>query len=153
AARAAGLRVIDRCNLTVLLEPGHEDLAGFLAAQRVEVTASLPCYSAGNVERQRGKGVFDASIRALRLLNALGYGTELELNLVYNPQGASLPPAQQALETDYRRRLFDDFGIVFTRLYTLANMPIRRFGSMLVSTGQFDDYMRLLRGAHRPENL
>jgi radical SAM/Cys-rich protein len=155
-ARAAGARVIDRCNLTILEEPGQEDLAGFLASEGVEVVASLPCYTEELVDRQRGKGVYATSIRALRRLNALGYGrpgTGLVLNLVYNPQGASLPPAQEALERDYRRILGDKFGIVFNALYTLANMPIARFGSALISKGQFNEYMALLRGAYRERNL
>jgi radical SAM/Cys-rich protein len=155
-ARASGARVIDRCNLTVLEEPGQGDLADFLAAQRVEITASLPCYTEELVDRQRGKGVYTTSIRALRQLNALGYGrpgTGLVLNLVYNPQGASLPPAQEALERDYKRILGDRFGIVFNALYTLANMPIARFGSALISKGQFNEYMALLRGAYREQNL
>jgi len=155
-ARELGVQVADRCNLTILEEPGHEDLAQFLAAQRVEVIASLPCYLEENVDRQRGKGVFETSLRAIRQLNALGYGvpgTGLDLNLVYNPQGPSLPPPQAGLEADYRRSLGERFGIEFTRLYTLANMPIQRFGSMLVSKGKFNEYMALLRGAHRDENL
>ncbi len=152
-ARGLGVRVIDRCNLTVLFEPGQEALADFLARQQVEITASLPCYSEDNVDRQRGKGVFDKSMRALQRLNALGYGRELPLNLVYNPQGPFLPPPQQALEAEYRRRLGEDFGIVFSALYTLVNMPIQRFGSTLVTKGQFAGYMKLLREAHRPENL
>jgi radical SAM/Cys-rich protein len=155
-AAALGVHVIDRCNLTILEEPGQEDLAEFLAAHRVEVIASLPCYLEENVDRQRGKGVFEKSIRALRRLNALGYGREgggLELGLVYNPQGPSLPPVQCSLEADYRRHLSERYGVVFTRLLTLANMPIQRFGSTLVTKGQFNDYMRLLRGAHRDENL
>jgi radical SAM/Cys-rich protein len=147
--------VIDRCNLTVLEEPGQERLAEFLAAHRVEITASLPCYLEENVDRQRGAGVFQASIRALQKLNGLGYGkiTDLVLNLVYNPQGPSLPPPQCALEQDYRRHLDETYGVVFTRLYTLANMPIQRFGSTLISKGQFQGYMRLLRQAHRDANL
>ena len=156
AARALGVRVIDRCNLTILSEPGQDDLAGFLAAEQVEVVASLPCYSVDNVDRQRGDGVFERSIAALQRLNALGYaaqGSPLALNLVYNPQGASLPPPQAALEADYRRELAARFGIRFNRLYALANMPIQRFGSMLVSKGTFHAYMRLLRDAHRPDNL
>ena len=152
-ARALGARVVDRCNLTVLFEPGQEDLAGFLAGNQVEITASLPCYAEDNVDRQRGKGVFETSIRALRQLNELGYGRERVLNLVYNPQGPVLPPPQQALEAEYRERLAADHGVVFTRLLTIANMPIRRFGSMLVSKKAFDPYMRLLRDAHRDENL
>ena len=153
-ARALGVHVIDRCNLTILQEPGQDDLATFLAAQQVEVVASLPCYLEDNVDRQRGNGVFERSIRALQTLNALGYGRDpaLPLSLVFNPQGAALPPPQQGLEADYRRMLGERFGIVFTRLYALANMPIARFGSTLVSKGQFRDYMALLRGAHHADN-
>jgi radical SAM/Cys-rich protein len=155
AARARGVKVIDRCNLTIVFEPGQEGLAEFLAAQGVAIVASLPCYTPELVDRQRGKGVYETSIAAIRALNALGYGRgeALTLDLVYNPQGASLPPAQEELEADYKRILGERFGIVFNRLYTLANMPIQRFGSTLVSKGQFNDYMRLLRGAHRDENL
>jgi len=156
AARARGAEVIDRCNLTILLEPRQEDLAEFLAAQRVCVVASLPCYSAENVDRQRGDGVFDRSIHALHKLNTLGYGVDgsgLSLDLVYNPQGPTLPPPQAALEADYRRQLGENFGIVFNRLFTLANMPIARFGSTLISKGQFAGYMATLRSAHRDENL
>ncbi|HKB62311.1 MAG TPA: arsenosugar biosynthesis radical SAM (seleno)protein ArsS, partial [Burkholderiales bacterium] len=134
--RALGAHVIDRCNLTILEEPGQEGLAEFLADQRVEIVASLPCYTEELVDRQRGKGVYATSIRALRRLNALGYGAEgshLALNLVYNPQGPSLPPAQEKLEGDYKRILGERFGIRFNRLYTLANMPIARFGSTLIS--------------------
>ncbi len=154
-ARRRGVKVIDRCNLTVLLEPGQEDLAEFLTAQRVEITASLPCYLEENVNRQRGSGVFDKSIVALQQLNTLGYGlgTGLTLNLVYNPQGPSLPPSQQNLEADYKQHLRAGFGIEFDRLYSLANMPIQRFGSTLLSKGQFHDYMNLLVSAHRDENL
>ena len=155
-ARARGVRVIDRCNLTILEEPGQEDLAPFLAAQRVEIVASLPCYTEELVDRQRGKGVYGRSIRAISRLNALGYGREgsgLVLNLVYNPQGPTLPPAQERLEADYKRILGEAFGIAFNGLLTLANMPIQRFGSTLVTQGQFNDYMRLLRGAHRDGNL
>jgi radical SAM/Cys-rich protein len=156
SARAAGVRVIDRCNLTVLNEPGLEDLAGFLAEQKVEITASLPCYLQENVDRQRGDRVFESSLLALRKLNALGYGVEgsdLALNLVYNPLGPSLPPAQEALEETYKRELASRYGIVFDRLYTLANMPIARFGSTLVSQGKFASYMGLLKSAHNPANL
>ena len=155
-ARALGARVIDRCNLTVLEEPGQEDLADFLAREEVEVTASLPCYTEELVDRQRGKGVYEASIRAIKRLNSLGYGEQgstLVLNLVYNPQGPSLPPAQGALEADYKRVLGERFGIRFNRLYTLANMPIARFGSTLVTKGEFSAYMRLLRNSFREENL
>ena len=152
-ARSLGLHVIDRCNLTILEEPGQDDLALFLAENKVEITASLPCYTEELVDRQRGKGVYDKSIRALKRLNALGYGSELVLNLVYNPQGPSLPPAQDKLEADYKRVLGETHGVVFNRLYTLANMPIQRFGSTLVSKGQFADYMTLLYRSHRAENL
>ena len=156
AARAMGVRVMDRCNLTVLEVAGQEDLAQFLARERVEIVASLPCYLEENVDRQRGKGVFEASVRGLKTLNRLGYGrveTGLVLNLVYNPQGSSLPPPQQTLEGDYKRVLGEHYGIVFNRLYALANMPIQRFGAILISKGEFDRYLALLHGAHRPENL
>lgn len=155
-ARELGVHVIDRCNLTILEEPGQEGLAEFLAGQKVEVVASLPCYLEENVERQRGKGVFEKSLRALRRLNALGYGHDgsgLPLNLVYNPQGPTLPPPQGPLEDDYRRVLKERHGVVFSGLFTLANMPIQRFGSTLVSKGRFDSYMTLLKGAHRDGNL
>lgn len=156
AARGLGATVIDRCNLTVINEPGFEDLPDFLASNHVEITASLPCYTRENVEKQRGEHVFDSSILALRKLNALGYGdgrSGLVLNLVYNPGGPNLPPPQEKLEADYRRELGEHFGIVFDRLFTLTNMPIARFGSTLVSQGKFGDYMRRLKAAHRPENL
>ena len=156
AARALGVKVIDRCNLTILFEPGQEGLAEFLAEHEVEVVASLPCYSGDNVDRQRGKGVFDKSIAALQRLNALGYGHEGSgrvLNLVYNPQGAVLPPPQPALEADYKRELGAHFGIVFNSLFALANMPIQRFGTMLISKGQFNGYIRLLKDNHRDANL
>jgi radical SAM/Cys-rich protein len=155
-ARALGVHVIDRCNLTILSEPGQEDQASFLAEQGVEVTASLPCYSPANVDRQRGDGVFERSIAGLRQLNALGYGDPargLVLNLVYNPQGPSLPPPQGPLEADYKRELLLHFGIRFNHLFALTNMPIQRFGSTLVSKGGFDAYMALLRGSHRADNL
>ena len=155
-ARTLGTRVIDRCNLTILFEPGQEDLADFLAANQVDVVASLPCYSAANVDQQRGKGVFDKSIAALERLNALGYGAEgsdLRLNLVYNPLGPVLPPSQSQLEAAYKRELFEHFGIVFNQLFTLANMPIQRFGSTLISRGQFNDYMRLLKENYAAANL
>ncbi len=152
-ARELGVRVIDRCNLTILLEPGHEDLAAFLAAHEVEIVASLPCYTEELVDRQRGKGVYERSIEGLRRLNALGYGDTRVLNLVYNPQGPSLPPAQEQLEADYKRILGERFGVRFNRLFSLANMPIQRFGSTLISKGQFNQYMALLHRAHRDENL
>ncbi|WP_374659951.1 arsenosugar biosynthesis radical SAM (seleno)protein ArsS [Inhella sp.] len=154
AARALGVHVIDRCNLTILSEPGHEDLAEFLAEQGVEVTASLPCYSLERVDAQRGEGVFDRSIAGLQRLNALGYGSgALVLNLVYNPQGPSLPPPQDKLEADYKRELFAHFGIRFNQLYALANMPIQRFGSTLISKGQFQPYIKLLKDNFHAENL
>ena len=156
AARAQGVRVIDRCNLTILFEPGQEDLAEFLAGQRVDIVASMPCYSAANVDKQRGEGVFDLSIAALQKLNQLGYGQSgsgLSLNLVYNPQGASLPPDQQALQADYKRELLAHFGIVFNELFALTNMPIQRFGSTLVSKGTFETYMTLLKDSFQQQNL
>jgi len=156
AARSLGAHVMDRCNLTILEQPGQEDLAQFLADHHVEVIASMPCYLEENVDRQRGKGVFDISIRALQLLNRLGYGQPgpgLELNLVYNPQGPLLPPAQAGLESDYRKHLGNRYGIVFNHLFVLTNMPIQRFGSMLISQGQFAHYMDLLKNAYQPANL
>jgi radical SAM/Cys-rich protein len=156
AVQAFGTHVIDRCNLTVLLEPGQETLAEFLATNNVEIIASLPCYSIENVDRQRGQGVFEKSIRALQSLNRLGYGQDnsgLLLNLIYNPQGPSLPPNQATLEADYKRILKEEYNIRFNQLFTLCNMPIKRFGSMLVSNNQFHDYMTLLKQAHRKENL
>ena len=156
AARDIGVRVIDRCNLTILHEPGQEDLADFLHDNAVEIVASLPCYLEDNVDRQRGKGVFDASVRALQLLNGKGYGkpgSPLKLSLVYNPQGAVLPPAQGPLEADYRKHLSEHFGITFTELFVLTNMPIQRFGSTLISKGQFEHYMDVLKNAYQPANL
>lgn len=146
-ARALDRRVIDRCNLTVLEEPGQQDTAAFLAEQHVEIVASLPCYGEENVDRQRGRGVFESSIRALQQLNALGYGSGeagLQLDLVYNPVGAFLPPSQSALEAEYRERLSEDFGIDFDRLLTLTNMPIKRFAHQLHRDGDYDAYMGLL---------
>lgn len=155
-ARALGVTVMDRCNLTILEEPGQADLAAFLAGAQVHVVASLPCYGEDNVDRQRGHGVFDKSLRGLRQLNALGYGVPgsgLALDLVYNPGGPSLPPAQAALEATYRERLRDDHGIVFSRLLTLANMPIARFRHALEREGRYADYLRLLVDNHVPGNL
>ncbi|GGE88122.1 arsenosugar biosynthesis radical SAM (seleno)protein ArsS [Massilia psychrophila] len=155
-ARALGVRVIDRCNLTILSEPGFEDLAAFLAQHKVEISASLPCYSQDNVDKQRGDGVFERSIRALQALNALGYGqpgTGMVLNLVYNPQGAVLPPGQQQLEADYKRELAAHFGIAFNQLFVIVNMPIQRFGSTLVSKGTFASYMELLKANYLEKNL
>ena len=156
AARALGIKVIDRCNLTILNEPGQDDLAGFLAENSVEVVASMPCYLEENVNRQRGDGVFAGSIAGLRKLNALGYGLPGSgriLNLVYNPGGPSLPPDQAGLESAYKAELATRHGIFFNQLFALANMPIQRFGSQLLSSGQYAPYMALLKGAHRPENL
>ena len=155
-ARVLGTQVIDRCNLTVLLEPGQEGLAEFLAEHQVEVVASLPCYLEENVDAQRGKGAFQKSVLALERLNRLGYGASdsgLRLHLVYNPQGPVLPPSQDLLERDYRRFLGDRYGVTFNSLFALANMPINRFGSLLLSKGQFHHYLRVLRDAHCPENL
>lgn len=152
-ARRAGRKVIDRCNLTVLLEPGQEDTPEFLAANRIAVVASLPCYSKDNVEKQRGLGAFAPSIRALQRLNALGYGEEssgLELNLVYNPIGARLPPPQAKLEQDYKRELAAKFGVRFNRLLTITNMPISRFLHQLEREDRYDDYMQLLVEAFNP---
>ena len=141
--------IIDRCNLTILLEPGYEDFAEFLALHNVEIIASMPCYSPENVNAQRGEGVFENSIRALQLLNSLGYGTDasLPLHLVYNPVGAFLPGPQAELEADYKRELQEHFGIVFNRLYTITNLPIARFASYLRHNNKLDEYMELLIGA------
>lgn len=158
-ASAAGVQVIDRCNLTILFEPGYEGLAEFLAEHKVDIVASMPCYSPERVDKQRGDGVFDKSIAGLQTLNALGYGKggnqpeDLSLNLVYNPQGPALPPNQQTLEADYRRELHKHFGIEFNNLFALANMPIKRFGSTLISKGQFQDYMHLLKDHYQASNL
>jgi len=155
-ARERGIRVIDRCNLTILSEPGQEDLARFLADQGVEVVASLPCYLEDNVDGQRGKGVYQESIAGLRELNAVGYGqpgSGLVINLVYNPTGPYLPPSQADLEADYKRELSNRYDVKFNHLMTITNMPIARFGSTLLSRGQFDEYMVLLRGSHQDANL
>lgn len=155
-ARALGVEVIDRCNLTILSEPGQEDLAEFLAEQGVQVVASLPCYLEDNVDRQRGTGVFTRSIEGLRRLNALGYGRSgaaLQLHLVFNPQGPQLPGEQQQLERDYKRVLAERHGIRFNNLYALANMPIQRFAAALRLSGEHDRYMTLLRSAHQEANL
>lgn len=153
--RRRGIEVLDRCNLTVLFEPGQETLAAFLAEEGVTVVASLPCYLEENVEQQRGKGVYGDSVRALRRLNALGYGgdDERRLHLVFNPVGAVLPPPQAELEATYRRELRKRFGIVFNRLFVLTNMPINRFGAVLRARGEFADYMALLRDNHCAGNL
>ncbi len=155
-ARALGRRVIDRCNLSILEQPGYCDLAGFLAAHEVEIVASLPCYTEGNVDQQRGRGTFDDSIAALRRLNALGYGgprSALRLDLVYNPLGPSLPPAQQALELDYKRELGERFGIEFHHLITITNMPIRRFAEQLARLGKTASYQALLVHSFNPATV
>lgn len=163
-ARRQGLHVIDRCNPTILVEPGYEWAAEFLARQRVEVTASLPCYLGENVDAQRGKGAFSASITGLKRLNEFGYGqpeSGLILNLVFNPQGPVLPPPQEKLEQQYRYHLGKEYGIGFNRLLAITNMPIQRFGAVLMAGGKeksdrrqvFDDYLQLLKDAYRPENL
>jgi radical SAM/Cys-rich protein len=147
--------VIDRCNLTILVEPGYEDLGAFLASRKVEIIASLPCYSAENVNAQRGEGVFEASIAALQQLNSLGYGIdpELPLHLVYNPVGAFLPQSQDELEADYKRELKKHFGVVFNRLYALANLPIGRFASYLRHDGKLEEYMSVLIRAFNPATI
>ena len=155
-AARSGVHVMDRLNPTIMREPGYEWVGEFLARHRVEAIASLPCYSKENVDAQRGNGVFEASIAALQELNKLGYGqagSGLTLNLVYNPVGASLPPPQAALEEDYKRLLHEEFGIVFNALFTITNMPIKRFGAVLLAKGQYDGYMDTLRNAYRAANL
>lgn len=151
--RRMGRHVIDRCNLTILLDPDHAGMAEFLAEHEVEIIASMPCYSPENVNAQRGDGVFDASIAALQKLNALGYGTRLPLNLVYNPVGASLPGPQEELEADYKRELAASFGIVFNRLFTITNLPIARFAAWLRHSGQLESYMDLLISAFNPSTV
>ena len=155
-ARSLNVKVIDRCNLTILLEPGFEDLAQFLAENEVQIVASLPCYLEQNVDGQRGKGVYQKSIDAMRLLNRLGYGQEgsnLTMTLVYNPIGPYLPPPQKDLESEYKSYLYDHFGIVFNQLFTITNMHIARFGSTLISKGEFENYMNLLKDAFSAANL
>ena len=155
-AREMSVHVIDRCNLTILTEPGQSQLAEFLAANNVEIVASLPCYSEQNVDQQRGKGVYERSIEGLKILNSLGYGKEgsnLQLNLVYNPGGAFLPPSQMTLELDYKKKLYNEHGVYFNSLFTITNMPIKRFGSTLLSKGLFADYMQLLKDAYQKSNL
>ena len=154
--RRLGVEVIDRCNLTILDEPGHEDLAEFLAENKVVITASLPCYDKSNVDNQRGKGVFERSILALKKLNSYGYGKEgndLMLNLVYNPQGAVLPPPQEKLEEDYRRILSNKYQISFNKLYTITNMPIKRFSAQLEAEGALMNYQKLLINRFNPSNI
>lgn len=163
-ARKQGRHVIDRCNLTVFFQPGMsgdsspggKGLPEFLAEHQVEIVASLPCYTAGNVDRQRGHGVFDKSVRALQILNRLGYGlpeSPLALNLVYNPLGPTLPPPQEGLEADYRKQLRDRFGIEFHHLYTLTNLPIKRFADFLRLNGQYAAYMGLLVNHFNPQTV
>jgi len=154
--RAAGVRVMDRCNLTVLFEPGQEDTPEFLAEHQVAVVASLPCYGPENVDAQRGKNVFNGSVEALRRLNALGYGrpgSGLELDLVYNPLGASLPPEQHTLEARYRDELRDRFEIEFDRLLTITNMPIKRFAHALRRDGELEAYQALLVNHFNPATV
>jgi radical SAM/Cys-rich protein len=155
-SRRLGRQVIDRCNLTVLFKPGQETLPEFLAANKVEITASLPCYTAVNVDQQRGKGAFEKSIRALKLLNSIGYGeagSDLILNLVYNPLGASLPPAQDKLEADYKQQLREHYGIEFNHLFTITNMPIKRFAEFLLHEGKHESYMSLLANHFNPATV
>ena len=156
AARELGVKVIDRCNLTILLEPGYEGTAEFLAENQVQIVASLPCYIEDNVDGQRGKGVYQKSMQALRLLNRLGYGDpdgKLSLTLVYNPTGPYLPPPQDSLEQDYKTFLAEKFDIRFNQLFTITNMPIARFGSTLLSRGEFENYMNLLKDAFSVANM
>lgn len=150
------VKVIDRCNLVILLEEGYQDMAAFLAENQVEIIASLPCYLEDNVDKQRGKGTFNASIKALQKLNELGYArdhSELKLNLVFNPQGATLPPDQKTLQQSYKEYLYEHYGIVFNQLFAMSNLPVQRFGSMLVSNGQFDAYLQLLKDNFQAENI
>ena len=156
AARALDVNVIDRCNLTILLEPGYEGTAEFLADNEVMIVASLPCYLEDNVDGQRGKGVYHKSMKALRMLNRLGYGkagSKLGLTLVYNPTGPYLPPPQDVLEQDYKSFLAEKFDIEFNQLFTITNMPIARFGSTLLSKGEFESYMTLLKDAFSVANM
>jgi len=152
-ARACGAHVIDRNNLTIIEEPGFAWLPEYLSRHEVEVIASLPCYSAKNVNQQRGHGVFDKSIAALKKLNALGYGTKHPLHLVYNPLGAKLPGPQAELEADYKEALQREFGIVFNRLFTITNQPIARFAEDLRAQGQWDEYLELLVNAFNPATI
>jgi radical SAM/Cys-rich protein len=153
--RSLGRHVMDRCNLTILFEPGQEDLAEFLAQHEVEIVASLPCYGQDNVDAQRGDGVFEKSIAALQKLNALGYGSDpkLPIHLVYNPLGAHLPPPQAALEADYKQELRENFGIEFNSLYALANLPIARFAQHLRRENELENYLNLLEGAFNPATI
>jgi radical SAM/Cys-rich protein len=152
-SREVGSRVLDRNNLTIIEEKGYSDLPEYLASMEVEVIASLPCYTAANVNQQRGNGVFDKSISALRKLNAVGYGTRLPLHLVYNPLGPKLPGPQAELEADYKEELRSNFGVVFNQLFTLTNQPIARFAEDLRRQGKWDDYMELLANSFNPETV
>ncbi|MGZ8227692.1 MAG: arsenosugar biosynthesis radical SAM (seleno)protein ArsS [Methylococcaceae bacterium] len=155
-AHEMNVTVIDRCNLVILEEPGYQDMVEFLAGNKVQITASLPCYLEDNVDKQRGKGVFNNSLSALKKLNNAGYGqpdSELQLNLAFNPQGANLPPEQSALEQAYKQHLHERYGIVFNKLFALTNLPIQRFGSLLISKGLFNDYLQLLKDNHLDDNL
>ena len=154
--RSLNVEVMDRCNLTILTEPGYENMASFLASNKVQITASLPCYLEDNVDKQRGKGVFEKSILALKKLNSYGYGTnesDLLLNLVYNPSGPQLPPSQKELEDTYRRELQERYGIFFSNLFVLANMPINRYEKYLKIIGKLKEYNNLLKDNHNPGNL
>lgn len=154
--RDDNVSIIDRCNLTILSEPDQSDLAQFLADQQITVIASLPCYTEDNVDAQRGNGVFQRSIKGLQMLNELGYGQDesgLALNLVYNPTGPFLPPPQNTLQTEYKEHLWKHYGVIFNSLLTITNMPIKRFGSTLVSRKQFDTYMSLLKKNFDEKNL
>jgi radical SAM/Cys-rich protein len=155
-ARKLDVTIIDRCNLTILLEPGFEDMARFLADNGVQIVASLPCYMEENVDAQRGKGVYQKSIEVLKILNGLGYsqnGSNLTITLVYNPIGPYLPPPQESLFVDYQHFLHDKYGIKFDALFTITNMPIARFGSTLISRNEFEDYMILLKDSFNSNNL
>ena len=152
-ARGSGAHVIDRCNLTIIEEPAYADLPGYLAGREVEVIASLPCYTADNVAKQRGQGVFEKSISALRKLNAVGYGSKLPLNLVYNPLGPKLPGPQAELEADYKVVLGREFGIIFNHLFTLTNQPIARFAENLRRQGKTEEYMSLLAKSFNPATV
>ena len=155
-ARDEEVHVIDRCNLTILEQAGYESMAKFLAINKVEIIASLPCYTQENVDQQRGKGVFEDSIKALQRLNKLGYGKKdsgLILNLVYNPLGPYLPPSQEKLESTYKQKLLEEYEVEFNSLFTMCNMPIKRFGSTLISRGQLQEYMSLIRNSHKDSNL
>ena len=154
-ARRNGVEVIDRCNLTILKQPGFETMGKFLADQGVTITASLPCYTPQKVDRQRGKGVYEESIEVLKNLNSLGYGLDpnKQLNLVFNPEGLDLPPPQNSLELAYKKSLDLEHGIVFNQLFTITNMPIKRFGGMLLAKGLYDNYMTILKDNYNKKNL